>query len=86
MLELVYSGECPYCRAAARGVSLVDVGDEVTLTEIESERGRALVEDHHDEYVHAPHLFTDTRAYFGIRPTLRGLVIETLRAYLGRSG
>lgn len=80
-LELVFSETCPYCRGAARAVSLVDVGDRVDLTPIESERGRTLVEGHHNEFVHTPHLFTMNRVYYGIGPTLRGLVTELPREY-----
>jgi len=82
MLELVYSDECPYCRAAARAVGTADVGDRVRLTPIESDRGHRLVEDHHGEYLHAPHLFTESVVYFGVGPTMRGLAKELPVEYL----
>lgn len=81
MLELVYSGDCPYCRAAARVIDALDRGDRVTFTPIESERGTTLVTDHHNEFVHAPHLFTMERVYYGVGPTLRGLLTELPREY-----
>lgn len=86
MVELVYSESCPYCLFAARTLGRIDVGGKVRLTPIESERGRELVEDHHGEYVHAPHLFTDDLVYYGIGPTLRGLARHGGGAYLPRVG
>jgi predicted DCC family thiol-disulfide oxidoreductase YuxK len=75
-LELVYSSDCQYCRAAARAVSAADVTGHVRLTPIESERGERLVTDHHGEYSHAPHLFTESLVYYGVGPVLRGLARE----------
>ena len=86
MLELVFSSECPYCRAAARAVRAADVGGHVELTPIESERGERLVENHHNEYVHAPHLFTESTVYYGVGPTMRGLATELPASYLSSTG
>jgi len=82
MLELIFSSECPYCRAAARAVRAVDIGGHVELTPIESDRGERLVENHHGEYQHAPHLFTESLVYYGILPTAKGLVKEIPKEYV----
>ena len=82
MIELLYSGECPYCRAVARFVNAVDVGGEIKTTPIESERGHELVENHHGEYVHAPHLFTDDIVYYGVKPVVKGMVRHVPKEYL----
>lgn len=78
-LELVYKGSCPYCQAVASAVEAVDVLGKVQTTEIESERGRRLVEKHHGEYVLSPHLFTDELVYYGVTPTAKGLLKEYIR-------
>lgn len=75
-MELVYSESCPYCRAIVRIVKALDRADEIHLTPIESLRGESLVADHHGKYVHAPHLFTDTHVFYGIKPVARKLARE----------
>jgi predicted DCC family thiol-disulfide oxidoreductase YuxK len=85
-LELVYSSDCPYCRAAVRAVRVADVRGEVRVTPIESERGERLVEDHHGEYRHVPHLFTEDLVYYGVGPTFRGLALELPATLLSGSG
>jgi predicted DCC family thiol-disulfide oxidoreductase YuxK len=84
MLELVYSADCPFCRAIAGTLDRLDVRGVLELTPIESERGEHLVYNHHGEHVHAPHLFADELVYYGIKPTAKGLVQELPKAYLGR--
>lgn len=78
-MELVYSEECPFCRRIAAAVDALDPGGLVTLTPIESKRGRWLVNDHHGEFVHSPHLFTNSMVYFGIKPVARQLAIQLPR-------
>jgi hypothetical protein len=82
MAELVYSGDCPYCRAIARGVETIDRRDTIETVPIENERGTELVTDHHGGYVHAPHLFTSELVYYGIVPTAKGTVKELAKEYL----
>jgi predicted DCC family thiol-disulfide oxidoreductase YuxK len=82
-MELVYKESCPYCRAIARGVDVADIPDRIRLTAIESERGRSLIEDHHGEYVEAPHLFTSDLVYYGVAPTAKGLAKEYPKALFG---
>lgn len=73
MPELIYSHECPYCRRIAMAVNAIDRNDDIRLTDIDSERGKQMIEDHHGEYIHAPHLFTEELVYYGVGPTARGL-------------
>lgn len=82
MPTLVYSGECPYCRTIAAAISAADVSGRIRTLPIEDGLGREMVEDHHGEYVHAPHLFTEEKVYFGIAPVARGLAEEVPKAYL----
>lgn len=82
MVELLYSGECPYCRGIARFIDAIDIGGKVDTTPLESERGERLVTECHGEYIHAPHLFTEGRVYYGVSPTARGLAIEVPKEYL----
>jgi len=78
--ELVYDGECPYCRAIARWVRTMDLRNRFRLTDINSGRGRLLVESHHSRFVDTPHLFTDELVYYGVKPTARGVFKELPRA------
>lgn len=85
-MELLYSRECPYCRKAAWVVNVVDVTGAVETVALESEEGTKMVIDHHGEYLHAPHLFTDSLVYYGVGPTAKALgkrlVTETARNIL----
>lgn len=81
-LELVYKGDCPYCRTVASVVRRLDIFENVETTTIESERGRTLVMGHHGEFVLSPHLFTEGLVYYGVRPTAKGLVKEYARELL----
>lgn len=74
-VELVYDGDCPYCRRIASLIDGLDPGDMVRLTDIESERGRRLIEQQHGRFIHSPHLFTPEYAYYGLGPVARRLAI-----------
>lgn len=75
-MELLYSEECPYCRTAAGVVRTLDIPGWVETVPIESMRGEAMVQQHHGEYVHTPHLFTEERVYYGVGTTAKGVVKE----------
>jgi predicted DCC family thiol-disulfide oxidoreductase YuxK len=76
--ELIYDGSCPYCRSVASMVSAADIRNQFRLTDIESERGRELVTDHWDEFVHSPHLFTESYVYYGVGPVAKGVFRKLL--------
>lgn len=73
---LIYSESCWYCLTVARTINKMDVPNTVETVPIESDRGERMIEDHHNEYVHAPHLFTEDRVYYGVRPVATGLLKE----------
>lgn len=74
---LLYSGECPYCNAIGNAVDKLDRSGDIECLPIESEKGQDMVIEHHGEYVHAPHFFTDERVYFGVGPVAKQ-TIKTL--------
>lgn len=83
--ELIYDGSCPYCLAIARTVDTLDVRDRIRTTDIHSERGRALVESHHNgEFVDSPHLFGEKYVYYGVRPVARAVGVALPKSYAGR--
>lgn len=84
MLELLYSGECPICRSVAGALACFQLTGVLLLIPIESPRGQGMVKSHHGEYVHAPHLFTPERVYYGIGPVAKGLATELPKSLYSR--
>jgi len=82
-MQLLYSDSCQYCRTAAAAVRAADLAGRVETLPLESERGRALVEDVHGEYLHSPHLLTDEMVYYGVGPVLRALATRLPGLTLG---
>lgn len=73
---LIYSETCPYCLMIGRAIDKLDVAGNVETLPIETDRAEKMIEDHHGEYIHAPHLFTEDRVYYGVRPVATGLLKE----------
>lgn len=82
--ELIYDGECPYCRAIKAGIRASDIRGSITYTDINSPRGRALVEEHHGEFVDSPHLFTDQYVHYGVVPVARAVGVTVPKSFVGR--
>lgn len=82
--ELVYDGSCPYCRAISQAVGALDLRGSVTRTDINTERGRRIIEDHHGEFIDSPHLFTDRYVYYGVTPVAKALGVSLPKTYVGR--
>lgn len=82
MPTLLYSGDCPYCRAVSRVLKAIDFRGHIDHEPIESAKAGEMVKNHHGEYVHAPHLFTDDLVYYGITPTAVGVAKELAKRYV----
>ena len=74
--ELIYDSQCPHCRRIKRAVELADLRGTFRMTPIDSDRGRALIEDTHGEFIEAPHLYTDELVYYGVEDAARGVAKE----------
>lgn len=82
-VQLVYSGDCPYCRVVAWVVGFLDVAGLVDRVTIESKKGTGLIYEWHGEYVHAPHLRVGQRLYWGVKPVAWRVAIALPLLFLG---
>lgn len=66
-MELLYSSDCPYCRAIAFLVGLLDVAGFIDRIPIESESGQdRLTRWHGPDHPLSPHLRIGTRLWWGV--------------------